>query len=109
ERDDGLTHALRRALARLGEPVIRQATLQAMRIIGDQFVFARTIEEALKRAEPERKRGLTHSFDMLGEAAMNFADAARYRAAYAHAIERLATAPGQGVRHSPGISVKLSA
>ena len=109
-RDDaGFANALRRAVGRLGEPVIRQATLQAMRILGGQFVFGRTIEEALRRAEPEQKRGLTHSFDMLGEAAMTFADAERYRQSYAMAIERLAREAKGGVRASPGISVKLSA
>src|SRR5688500_6889808 len=58
----GCASALRRAAGRLGEPVIRQATLQAMRILGGQFVFGRTIEEALKRAEGAEE---THSFDML--------------------------------------------
>src|SRR5690606_11454714 len=54
-RDDaGFASALRRAVGRLGEPVIRQATLQAMRILAGQFVFRRTIVEALRRAEPER-------------------------------------------------------
>src|SRR5688572_16646520 len=104
-RDDaGFANALRRAAGRLGEPVIRQATLQAMRILGGQFVFGRTIDEALARAAPERKQGLTHSFDMLGEAAMTFADAERYRASYAAAIARLAQEASGGVRASPGIS-----
>jgi RHH-type proline utilization regulon transcriptional repressor/proline dehydrogenase/delta 1-pyrroline-5-carboxylate dehydrogenase len=40
-----------------------------MKILGRNFVFGRTIDEALRRAGPERSRGLTHSFDMLGEAA----------------------------------------
>ena len=105
----GLANTLRRAVGQLGEPVIRKATLQAMRILGGQFVFGRTIEEALKRAEPERKRGLTHSFDMLGEAAMTFEDAERYRAAYMAAIKRLAREADGGIAKSPGISVKLSA
>jgi len=105
----GLANTLRRTVGRMGEPVIRKAVLQAMRILGGQFVFGRTIEEALKRAAPERKRGLTHSFDMLGEAAMTFADAERYRTAYATAIERLAREAKGGMRASPGISVKLSA
>ncbi|GAA0270515.1 bifunctional proline dehydrogenase/L-glutamate gamma-semialdehyde dehydrogenase PutA [Alteraurantiacibacter aestuarii] len=104
----GLANALRRAAGRLGEPVIRQAVLQAMKILGGQFVFGRTMDEALKRAAPERAQGLSHSFDMLGEAAMTFADASRYRDAYATAIARLAKEPG-GVRGGPGISVKLSA
>src|SRR5690606_34408651 len=105
----GFANALRRAVGRLGEPVIRQATLQAMRILGGQFVFGRTIDEALKRAAPERKQGLTHSFDMLGEAAMTFADAERYRQSYAAAIARLPREAKGGMRASPGISVKLSA
>src|SRR5687767_559731 len=107
--DAGFASALRRAVGRLGEPVIRQATLQAMRILGGQFVFGRTIDEALKRAAPERNDGLTHSFDMLGEAAMTSADAERYRRSYAGAIGRLAREAGEGMRASPGISVKLSA
>jgi RHH-type proline utilization regulon transcriptional repressor/proline dehydrogenase/delta 1-pyrroline-5-carboxylate dehydrogenase len=105
----GFANALRRAVGRLGEPVIRQATLQAMRILGGQFVFGRTMDEALKRAAPERKRGLSHSFDMLGEAAMTFADAEHYRASYAAAIARLAKEAKGGIKTSPGISVKLSA
>nr|WP_166178247.1 bifunctional proline dehydrogenase/L-glutamate gamma-semialdehyde dehydrogenase PutA [Altererythrobacter segetis] len=109
EAEAGMASSLRRATARLGEPVIRQATLQAMRILGGQFVFGRTIDEALKRAAPERKRGLSHSFDMLGEAAMTYADAERYRASYAAAIKRLAKEAKGGVKASPGISVKLSA
>ncbi|MDZ4306911.1 bifunctional proline dehydrogenase/L-glutamate gamma-semialdehyde dehydrogenase PutA [Allopontixanthobacter sp.] len=105
----GMGATLKRAVGRLGEPVIRAATLQAMRILGGQFVFGRTIEEALKRAKPERARGLTHSFDMLGEAAMTFADAERYRLAYSAAIARLSREAERGMVHSPGISVKLSA
>ncbi len=105
----GFGAALKRAVGRLGEPVIRQATLQAMKILGGQFVFGRTIDEALERAAPERKQGLTHSFDMLGEAAMTFADAERYRQSYAGALTRIAEEAGEGIIRSPGISVKLSA
>ena len=105
----GLGASLNRAVGRLGEPVIRQATLQAMKILGGQFVFGRTIAEALERAAPERKHGLTHSFDMLGEAAMTFADAERYRQSYADALTAIAAEAGAGLVRSPGISVKLSA
>ena len=106
---DGFGAVLKRAVGRLGEPVIRQATLQAMKILGGQFVFGRTIDEALERAAPERRQGLTHSFDMLGEAAMTFADAERYRQSYEMALDRIAQEAGAGVVRSPGISVKLSA
>nr|WP_298931310.1 bifunctional proline dehydrogenase/L-glutamate gamma-semialdehyde dehydrogenase PutA [uncultured Erythrobacter sp.] len=114
EHQKGMGRVLKGTMNRLGEPVIRKATLQAMRILGGQFVYGRTIGEALKRAKPERAKGLTHSFDMLGEAAMTFADAARYAASYEGAIDRLASeaaklGDGAGVGPSPGISVKLSA
>jgi RHH-type proline utilization regulon transcriptional repressor/proline dehydrogenase/delta 1-pyrroline-5-carboxylate dehydrogenase len=80
-----------------------------MKILGKQFVFGRTIDEAMKRAAPERRQGLSHSFDMLGEAARTFADAARYAQAYASALDRIAIEAKGGFRSSPGISVKLSA
>ncbi len=105
----GMGSTLKRAVNRMGEPVIRTATLQAMKILGGQFVFGRSIEEALKRAAPERAKGLTHSFDMLGEAAMTYPDAARYREAYGRALDRLAREAKGGIGPSPGISVKLSA
>ncbi|WP_300974737.1 bifunctional proline dehydrogenase/L-glutamate gamma-semialdehyde dehydrogenase PutA [Sphingomonas sp. LHG3406-1] len=103
------TAALGRAVGRLGEPVIRTAVGQAMKILGGQFVFGRTIDEALERAAPERRKGLSHSFDMLGEAARTMADADRYAEAYRSAIRRIAAEAGEGVVRSPGISVKLSA
>ncbi|MBS3928475.1 MAG: bifunctional proline dehydrogenase/L-glutamate gamma-semialdehyde dehydrogenase PutA [Sphingomonadales bacterium] len=105
----GLAASLKRAVGRLGEPVIRTATLQAMKILGGQFVFGRTIGEALERAAPERKQGLTHSFDMLGEAAMTFADAQKYLDSYHGALDAIAAEAGAGIVRSPGISVKLSA
>ncbi|HUG45424.1 MAG TPA: bifunctional proline dehydrogenase/L-glutamate gamma-semialdehyde dehydrogenase PutA [Sphingomicrobium sp.] len=109
DRSDNWRAALGRAVGRLGEPVVRTAVNQAMRILGRQFVFGRTIEEALRRAEPERRRGLTHSFDMLGEAARTYADAERYAQNYRKAVERIAREAKRGFERSPGISVKLSA
>ncbi len=110
----GMGATLKRTVGRLGEPVIRTATLQAMRILGGQFVFGRDIDEALTRAAPERKHGLTHSFDMLGEAAMTYDDAARYARSYHSALDRLAIEAkandgADSMARSPGISVKLSA
>ncbi|GAA4038731.1 bifunctional proline dehydrogenase/L-glutamate gamma-semialdehyde dehydrogenase PutA [Sphingomonas rosea] len=109
DRTSSWKAALGRAVGRLGEPVIRTAVGQAMKILGGQFVFGRTIDEALSRAAPERKKGLSHSFDMLGEAARTMADADRYADAYRGAIARIAREAGEGVVRSPGISVKLSA
>ncbi|MFL5264991.1 MAG: proline dehydrogenase family protein, partial [Stellaceae bacterium] len=108
ERD--LRGALRRFVARSGEPVVRQAVTAAMRILGRQFVIGRTIEEALERARESESQGYRHSYDMLGEAARTAAEAARYFAAYADAIGAIGrSAPGSDVAAASGISIKLSA
>ena len=109
DRTEGWRASLGRAVGRLGEPVIRTAVGQGMKILGGQFVFGRTIDEALARASPEQAKGLCHSFDMLGEAAKTHADAARYADAYRGALDRIAASASGGFRAAPGISVKLSA
>jgi hypothetical protein len=48
--DRNLGGTLKRLVARAGEPVIRQAVITAMRILGKQFVMGRNIHEALERA-----------------------------------------------------------
>ncbi len=57
---------IRRLAARVGEPIVRAAVAQAIRIMGEQFVLGRTIEAAIARAAKEK---LLCSFDMLGEGA----------------------------------------
>jgi RHH-type proline utilization regulon transcriptional repressor/proline dehydrogenase/delta 1-pyrroline-5-carboxylate dehydrogenase len=98
---------VKRLVSRVGEPVIRAAVAQAIRIMGDQFVLGRTIEDALKRA---KKEGYLCSFDMLGEGARSLADADRYERAYAAALETVgAQSNGVGPEAGHGVSVKLSA
>ena len=109
DRSDNWKAALGRAVGRLGEPVVRTAVREAMKILGRNFVFGRTIDEALQRASPEQSRGLSHSFDMLGEAAKTLADAERYANAYRTALDRIAKEAKGGFKKSPGISVKLTA
>ncbi|MGZ2411231.1 RHH-type transcriptional regulator, proline utilization regulon repressor / proline dehydrogenase / delta 1-pyrroline-5-carboxylate dehydrogenase [Sphingomonas sp. F9_3S_D5_B_2] len=109
DRSGNWRAALGRAVGRLGEPVVRTAVREAMKILGRNFVFGRTIDEALSRAEPERRQGLSHSFDMLGEAAKTYEDAGRYAEAYRSALNRIARDAADGFRRSPGISVKLTA
>ncbi|MEZ5647469.1 MAG: bifunctional proline dehydrogenase/L-glutamate gamma-semialdehyde dehydrogenase PutA [Alphaproteobacteria bacterium] len=105
-----MDRALRRIVTRSGEPVIRQAITQAMRILGRQFVMGRTIDEALERAKTLEARGYRYSYDMLGEAARTMADADRYFESYRQAIVSIAKAShGRGPIEGPGISVKLSA
>ena len=106
----GVAGTLRRAVKRLGEPVIRTAVGRAMREMGRQFVLGQTIEAALSNARTLEAKGYTYSYDMLGEAAMTFADADRYRQAYAQAIDAIAgSCKAPSVAENPGISIKLSA
>jgi RHH-type proline utilization regulon transcriptional repressor/proline dehydrogenase/delta 1-pyrroline-5-carboxylate dehydrogenase len=102
----------RRLVARVGEPVIRQAVISAVRILGRHFVLGRTVEEALKEARPYAAKGYRFSFDMLGEAAVTRADAARYLERYRAAVRVIASsAPSRSgpLFERPGISVKLTA
>ena len=99
----------RRLIKRLGEPVVRAAVGQAMKIMGQQFVLGETIEEGMKEAKAEEAKGYTYSYDMLGEAARTAADAEAFFESYAHAIQTIARAAKGNVRENPGISVKLSA
>ncbi|WP_294929085.1 bifunctional proline dehydrogenase/L-glutamate gamma-semialdehyde dehydrogenase PutA [uncultured Paracoccus sp.] len=106
----GIAGTLRGAIRRLGEPVIRSAVTRAMREMGRQFVLGETIGKALDRARQRESQGFTYSYDMLGEAAMTAADAARYDRAYSDAIAAIAKACDKGsVEDNPGISIKLSA
>lgn len=96
------------AAKRLGMPAIRAAIRQAMRIMGDHFVLGETIEAALARATTDA--AARYSFDMLGEGARTAADARRYFAAYAQAIEVIGQVAGdRPLPDRPGISIKLSA
>ncbi|HEY6703797.1 MAG TPA: bifunctional proline dehydrogenase/L-glutamate gamma-semialdehyde dehydrogenase PutA [Xanthobacteraceae bacterium] len=92
-------------IKRLGIPAVRAATRQAMRLLASHFVLGQTIEEALERARDQR--ALRYSFDMLGEGARTRADAERYFASYAHAIDAIGV-HASDASHA-AISVKLSA
>ena len=94
-----LAAELRRLAARLGEPVVRAAVRRAMRILGEQFVLAETIEEAVRRGAG--RAPYLHSYDMLGEAARTAEDAAGYFDLYRRAIGTVA--------RPDSISIKLSA
>ena len=102
--------AFKRLVGRVGEPVIRLAVRQAMRIMGHQFVMGRTIDEALSRSRKGDNAHYRYSFDMLGEGALTSKDAARYLEAYRKAIHAIGkTGPFADVFAAPSISIKLSA
>jgi len=105
-----LGRALKSLVKRSGEPFIRKAVGEAMKILGRQFVRGRTIAEALSHAPKKEAMGYRFSYDMLGEAARTSEDAERYWQAYADAIKQIGEyAKKDDVIASPGISVKLSA
>lgn len=110
--------AFKRLVGRVGEPVIRLAVRQAMRIMGHQFVMGRTIGEALNRSRKGTNADYRYSFDMLGEAALTEPDAQRYLEAYRQAIQAIGRHAAEhghaaqlrdGVFGAASISVKLSA
>jgi RHH-type proline utilization regulon transcriptional repressor/proline dehydrogenase/delta 1-pyrroline-5-carboxylate dehydrogenase len=98
--------ALKRLIARAGEPFVRTAVGAAMKLMAQIFVMGRSIDEALKRADDRDYRDFSASFDMLGEAARTRADAERYAASYADALEAVGR---HSNRRAHSISVKLSA
>jgi len=112
-------HWMRRLTATIGEPVIRAAVMQAMKIMGGQYVLGRTIAEGLKRGAKHNDPETRFSFDMLGEGARTEKDAAQYLTAYSDAINEIGRTVDQAIDQTNsrknsvysanGISVKLSA
>ncbi|MCL6416753.1 bifunctional proline dehydrogenase/L-glutamate gamma-semialdehyde dehydrogenase PutA [Aestuariirhabdus sp. Z084] len=103
---------IHRLLNRLGEPVIRRAMNQAMKIMGKHFVLGRNIDEALKNGRKKIAQGYSYSFDMLGEAALTADDADRYLQSYLQAIAKVGKHNSKlsgTARDLPSISIKLSA
>ena len=102
---------------RLGARTVVAATVRAIQLLGRQFVYARTIGDAIAQAGNQRQGGAAvhFSFDMLGEGARTGAAAAEYLAAYQRAIAVIAGGRGPGAARAAGpqardeISVKLSA
>ncbi|MGC9269909.1 proline dehydrogenase family protein, partial [Acidiphilium sp.] len=88
----GLSSALTKLLARGGEPIVRRGVNIAMRLMGEQFVMGQTIAEALANARKREAKGFLYSYDMLGEAALTAADAARYYRDYEQAIHAIGAA-----------------
>jgi RHH-type proline utilization regulon transcriptional repressor/proline dehydrogenase/delta 1-pyrroline-5-carboxylate dehydrogenase len=102
--------ALKRLVNRSGEPVVRTAIRQAMRIMGHQYVMGRNIEEALDRSQQKKNRIYRHSFDMLGEAALTSEDSERYMNSYRAGIRSIGARDNpDDIFAVPSISVKLSA
>jgi len=101
---------MKKLVNRIGEPVVRAAVRQAMKIMGQQYVLGRSIEGALERGHKENAEGTRFSFDMLGEGARTMEDADRYFDAYTDAIREIGKRETKDdVITANGISIKLSA
>jgi len=95
------------ALSKIGEPLIRKAIVEAIRMLGRQFVLGRTIEESLKNSKDYNKKGYALSYDMLGEGARTAIQAQTYFDAYSHALTAIGN--HNDGKNRAGLSVKLSA
>lgn len=114
KEQDKPVNVISRLVNKLSEPVIRQAMHQAMKIMGEQFVLGRNIQEAIQNATANRAKGFTYSFDMLGESALTMADAQKYFNDYLCAIEAVgkdarANKKGDNRNFDTTVSIKLSA
>lgn len=112
--DDEITQQpgswLKKLSSNLSEPIVRRAILQAMRIMGGQYVLGRTIQEGVKKGARMHTSNTLYSFDMLGEAARTKTDAERYYQSYANALDKVGKLnKQQDVYTTDGVSVKLSA
>lgn len=89
--------------------ITREAVARAIRIMGEQFVYAQTIEEAVEHSKHLEHKKQCCSFDMLGEEALTEEDADKYFNAYMNALDEVAS--GNSRKHDliDNISVKLSA
>ena len=98
---------IKKALEILSRPGIRFSANNVMQFFAKQFVFAESINSAIKSRDV--KNGL-YSFDMLGEAAWTMKDADKYFQAYKHALIEIGKRnKSKTVAGANGISVKLSA
>lgn len=89
--------------------ITREAVGRAIRILGEQFIFAQSIEEAIENGKHQEPRNQCCSFDMLGEQALCEDDAQRYYEAYSHAIDIVAQGNKRKEHLTDNISIKLSA
>ena len=95
---------------RVSEPIVRKAMLQAMRIMGKQYVLGRNIDEAIDRSRKYQQAHTRFSFDMLGEGARTHQDSERYYQSYRSAILAIAaTTQSESIHDANSISIKLSA
>jgi RHH-type proline utilization regulon transcriptional repressor/proline dehydrogenase/delta 1-pyrroline-5-carboxylate dehydrogenase len=96
-------------LNKLTLSITREAVRRAIRIMGEQFIYAQTIEEAIENGKHLEPKQQCCSFDMLGEEALTEHDASRYFEAYNHALDVVAQGNLRKQKLRDNVSIKLSA
>ncbi|MGR6874253.1 proline dehydrogenase family protein [Pseudomonas sp. HK3] len=89
--------------------ITREAVGRAIRIMGEQFIYAQSIEESIDKSKHLEPKNQCCSFDMLGEQALSEEDAQRYFQSYSHAIDIVAEGNNRKEKLTDNISIKLSA
>ena len=103
------SEAVSSLLGKLTLQITREAVGRAIRIMGEQFIYAQTIEEAIENAKHLEHKKQCCSFDMLGEEALTEDDARNYFEAYHHALDVVAQGNQRKEKLLDNISIKLSA
>lgn len=106
---DGWSGQLNQLSQRLTAPLAQRAIRRAISLLGGQFVLGSDLAKAMAAARSQRRQQVSHSFDMLGEAAQTAADARRYADRYRQAIIALSAKPWDDGTPPPTVSLKLSA
>jgi proline dehydrogenase len=110
ERPPSLSAAMRAADSRAGRKALGVAAAAGVRHMAHRFIVGETPRAALKTLRALHDDGVLTSVDLLGEATVTAAEADRYAARCAEALDTLAGAmatwPG---RPQPNLSVKVSA
>ena len=102
-----IKNRIKKGIQILSRPGIRFSANNVMQFFAKQFVFAETIESALKGRKLNNR---LYSFDMLGEAAWTMNDADKYYSSYKSALIEIGKRNKRNsVTGAHGISVKLSA
>ncbi len=101
---EGLMH-------RMGDGVIRQGVRQAMRLMGEQYILGKNVQDALKRGPKLYSSATRYSFDALGEGARTSAQAQYHLQQYQAIIDQLGNIaqPNSELLGNHSVSIKLSA
>ena len=73
---------LKSFIKNVSEPILRSAIKKGISILAKQFIFEKDIQSASKLSTKLPKSSYAYSFDMLGEAAVTYADAEVYFQSY---------------------------